>query len=178
MVLSKENFYNTLEFFRTLPVQVDSCDEGSFRHAYADASAGEEEKIVYLFRSAKPVPRLKGHSDVLYIGQTKRSIKKRYAPYAQILATSKANSLKFQYILSEFGPLRIAVAPYSLFGESLLEAEGQLLWWYFQNHCEYPPLNYTKTTCRNDVVLLGESNGIFGCQSSDLGLALAPEHQV
>ena len=41
---------------------------------------------------------------------------------------------------------------FSIFGDTLLKSEGQLLWWYFQNHCEYPPINYTQTTVRNDIV--------------------------
>lgn len=152
MVLTKENFDAAFALFRTLPVQINSCVESSFRLAYGDDSAGLERNIVYVFRSEKPVPRLKGHSDVLYIGQTKGTFRNRYLRYAQLHASSNANSLKFQHILSEYGPIRIEVAAYEHFGESLLLAEGQLLWWYFQNHCEYPPLNYTRTKVRNDAV--------------------------
>jgi hypothetical protein len=51
-------------------------------------------------------------------------------------ATTKANSLKFRYILENYGAISISIAPFSKYGESLQKAEGQLLWWYFQNHCE------------------------------------------
>lgn len=157
MLLTKENFYETLESFRTFPELISACNEAAFDQVYSAASAGTEKNIVYLFRSAKPVPRLKGESDVLYIGQTKGSFKRRYSPYAKLHATSKANQLKFEHILKNYGPIRIEVAHFGRFGSNLLEAEGQLLWWYFQNHCEYPPLNYSKTNCRNDEVVVEES---------------------
>jgi len=89
---------------------------------------------------------------VVYIGQTKGTFRQRYLASAGLHATSKANRMKFEHIVSHYGPIRITLAPYGQFGDSLLKAEGQLLWWYFQNHCEYPPVNYTKTKVRNDLV--------------------------
>lgn len=157
MLLTKDNFYEALERFQTFPESIATCDETAFRRVYGSPSAGIEKNIVYLFRSERPVPRLKGVSDVLYIGQTKWTFRKRYTPFAGLHATSKANRLKFQFIIENYGPIRIAAAPFEGFGKSLLEAEGQLLWWYFQNHCEYPPLNYTKTACRNDSVWVDEN---------------------
>lgn len=100
----------------------------------------------------KKIPRLNGFSDILYIGQTKQSFKNRYLKYAKHEASTKANKLKYQTIIDNYGAISIYVCDFSIFGDTLLKSEGQLLWWYFQNHCEYPPINYTQTTVRNDIV--------------------------
>ena len=152
MYLTAEEFYQTLGQFRALPERIASADEATFRRVYGQQEAGVERNIVYVFRAERPIPRLRGVSDVVYIGQTKGTFKKRYLPSAALHATSKANKIKFEHIVSHYGPIRIMLSPFSQFGDSLLKAEGQLLWWYFQNHCEYPPVNYTKTKVRNDVV--------------------------
>lgn len=152
MLLTAENFYETLSVFRTLPERINSVEEAEFRRVYGQEDAGIDKNIVYVFRTEKPIPRLKGESDVLYIGQTKSTFKQRYLPFAGLHATSVANRMKFEHIVSHYGPIRIALASFSKFGDSLLKSEGQLLWWYYQNHCEYPPVNYTKTKMRNDVV--------------------------
>lgn len=152
MVLTKDNLYEALDAFRVLPERLTSVDEATFKRVYGDDSAGIEKNIVYVLRTEKPIPRLKGESDVVYIGQTKGTFRQRYLPSAKLHATSKANRLKFGYIVENYGSIRIAISSHTPFGDSLLKAEGQLLWWYFQNHCEYPPVNYTKTKLRNDSV--------------------------
>lgn len=150
--MTAENFYETLETFRVLPERITSVDEATFKRVYGDKAASEEMNILYIYRAENPIPRLKGESDIVYIGQTKGTLKQRYFAHCGKLANSRANRLKFEHILSEYGPIRITVAPFGQFGSSLEKAEGQLLWWYFQNHCEYPPVNYTQTKVRNDVL--------------------------
>lgn len=137
------------EFYRFKEV-ISSCTEESFRKVYESDCASRYESIVYIFQSEHYFNRLKGESNILYIGQTKRTFKSRYAPYSKHHANSKANQLKFKYIIENFGPISVLVSDVSRFGSSLSSAEGQLLWWYFQNHCEYPPINYSKTRVRSD----------------------------
>lgn len=156
MILTAENFYETIDVFRQLPERINSADGATFRRAYGHEEARIEKNIVYIFRSERPIPRLKGESDIVYIGQTKGTFGQRYLSSAALHASSKANKMKFEHIVNYYGDIRITVASYTQFGDSLLKAEGQLLWWYFQNHCEYPPVNYTKTKVRNDVVFLDE----------------------
>lgn len=155
MVISKENFYEALnsEIFEINSEKIDSIDLATFKRVYGNESTSTEKGIVYIFRSDRPVPRLKWESDVLYIGQTSLTFKQRYLSSAKIFANSSANRLKFEHILRDYGAIRITLAPFEFFGSSPAEAEGQLLWWYFQNHCEYPPLNYTKTKNRNDFLV-------------------------
>jgi len=152
VLMTAENFYETLKSFRVLPERITSVDEATFKRVYGDKAASEEMGILYIYRTEKPIPRLKGESDIVYIGQTKGTLKQRYFVHSGKLANSRANRLKFEHILSQYGPIRITVAPFSKFGASLEKAEGQLLWWYFQNHCEYPPVNYTQTKVRNDIL--------------------------
>lgn len=151
--IDKNNFYTAIErLFTSFPEKITCVSEESFRRVYDSEHAKKTKNIVYLFRSEKNISRLKGESNIIYIGQTKDSFNKRYHPHAKLHATSEANSLKFSHIIENYGPISISVCDFSKFGESILQAEGQLLWWYFQNHCEYPPVNYTKTKIRNSVV--------------------------
>jgi hypothetical protein len=152
MSICKDNFYEAIDSFIRFPDIITRVTEENFKTVYDSESARQYKNIVYLYRSEKKIPRLVGESDIIYIGQTKTSFKTRYSRYAKLHATSKANSLKFEEIVKQYESISISVHHFSRFGKSLRLAEGQLLWWYFQNHCEYPPLNYTKTKIRNDIV--------------------------
>lgn len=152
MLLTAKNFYETLDKFRVIPEQITSVDEATFRRVYGHNEAAKEKNILYVLRTVKPIPRLKGKSDIVYIGQTKGTLRQRYLGSLKRLATTEANQMKFKHIVDKYGEIRITFEHYGQFGDSLLKAEGQLLWWYFQNHCEYPPVNYTKTKVRNKIV--------------------------
>jgi uncharacterized HAD superfamily protein len=154
MELNKNNFYQTLESFVSIPEKICNVTEESFRKTYASDEAKRKSNIVYLWRCEKNIQRLKGESNILYIGQTKHSFSRRYLPHAKLHANSQANILKFNHIIDNYGSISISICEYSKFGDTLQEAEGQLLWWYFQNHLEYPPINYTKTKVRNNFLIL------------------------
>ncbi len=151
-MIDSPNLHEVVKEFEILPGAIENVSTQAFQAVYGSPEAALAEGIVYLFLSAQPIPRLIGESRIIYVGQTKGSFKSRYFQYSRLHASSKANKLKFEAIIKEYGPITIAVCPFERFGSSLLEAEGQLLWWYFQNHCEYPPVNYTKTKVRNDAV--------------------------
>lgn len=99
------------------------------------------------------IPRLKGSSRIVYIGQTEKSLYTRHHSSSKIKAESKANSQKYNDIVNLYGPMSVYFLERTKLSPSnelsLLDLEGQLLWWYFQNHSEYPPVNYTKTKNRN-----------------------------
>ena len=69
-----------------------------------------------------------------------------------IEATEEGNKLKYSHIIKEYGPIRITYMPFEKYGETLEKAEGRLLWWYFLDHLEYPPVNYSGTPYHNDVL--------------------------
>ena len=151
-MIDSTNLYEVVKEFEILPGAIENVSTQAFQAVYGSPEAALAKGIVDLLLSAQPIPRLIGESRIIYVGQTKGSFKSRYFQYSSLHASSKANKLMFEAIIKEYGPITIAVCPFERFGSSLLEAEGQLLWWYFQNHCEYPPVNYTKTKVRNDAV--------------------------
>ncbi|KZY38608.1 hypothetical protein [Oleiphilus sp. HI0128] len=154
MELNHKYLSGDLTGFTELPGKIESITKDSFELVYGSAEASKYKEIVYIWAASKEIPRLSGKSRILYIGQTKNSIKSRYYKYANLHSTSKANNLKFNHIVSKYGPISIFVSPFRNFGNSLRQSEGQLLWWYFQNHLEYPPINYSKTKVRNDTVFV------------------------
>lgn len=151
-MITKHDLPSLVTKFERLPGQINELSRSAFENVYGSKVAAQAKNIVYFFLSSKPVPRLNGESCILYIGQTKTSFKSRYFRHANLHATSKANSLKFDMIIKNYGAIEIAFCDYRKFGDTLLGAEGQFLWWYFQNHGEYPPINYTKTKVRIDAV--------------------------
>lgn len=150
--LDFSHLHEEIRGFEHLPGSIDELSVEAFEAVYGSEDAAKAEGVLYVFLSQKPVPRLVGKSNILYIGQTKGSFKARRKKDAKLHATSKANSLKYGAIIKNYGPITVRVVDFKKYGETGQEAEGQFLWWYFQNHCEYPPLNYTRTKNRNDVV--------------------------
>jgi hypothetical protein len=139
--MTASSFYDLLEKrFTTFDVKITEHTEAAYGAAFACAEAGSRKGIVYLFRADRKVGRLVGASDILYIGQTKHSFQRRYERLASKLATINRN----KQALDAYGAIRLSTCDYGLFGDSLLAAENQLLWWYYQNHFEYPPFNYTR----------------------------------
>ena len=152
MIMDKDNFYKNIEvFFEKIEGKIEKVEELEFSKVFGSESASKNKNIVYLWRCENNIKRLKGESDIIYIGQTKQSFKNRYLTYAKKEATTKANKLKYEAIIEQYGAISIYVCDFSIFGDNLLKSEGQLLWWYFENHCEYPPINYTQTKIRNSI---------------------------
>ncbi|MGJ8682362.1 hypothetical protein [Paraglaciecola sp.] len=150
--LNYSDLYDEIEQFTTLPHQIDDVSVEKFKAVYGSEKASTSKNIIYFLLSEKPIPRVLGESRIIYIGLTKSSFKTRRYKDAKLHATSKANKLKYSAIIENYGAISVKVCDYARYGKTLAEAEGQFLWWYFQNHCEYPPINYTKTKVRNDVV--------------------------
>ncbi|MGM7318799.1 hypothetical protein [Idiomarina sp. ST10R2A5] len=146
------HLYDEISRFPKLPGSIDELSMKAFESVYGSEEAANAKEIIYVFLSHKPIPRLIGKSNILYIGQTKSSFKTRRLKDAKLHVSSKANSLKYAAIIKNYGPITVRVCDYRKYGNTHKEAEGQLLWWYFQNHCEYPPINYTQTKIRKDVV--------------------------
>ena len=159
MLITTDDFYAELDSFRVLPEQIHTANVDSFKRAYGQESANLDRGIVYVLRSKNPIPRLKGESDVIYIGMTKGTYRNRYLKHASLHATSAANKAKYRHILETYGPIRITIAPYNRYGPDLRTAEGQLLWWYFRHHCEYPPINYTQTQIRTNSIPKPQAEG-------------------
>jgi hypothetical protein len=126
-----------------------------FNRVTSTDEAKNAKNVIYIWQARNTIPRLKGKSNIIYIGQTKRSIFARHGN-SKIKATSEANTQKYNDIVRMYGAITISYIKLDDFDpenkSNLLNAEGQFLWWYFQNHSEYPPINYTKTKVRQAFV--------------------------
>ncbi|MGF1841608.1 MULTISPECIES: hypothetical protein [Vibrio] len=80
--------------------------ESQFKDLFGSSEASNAKSVIYFFRSVRPVPRLRGESDILYIGKTKQSIKGRYLQYAKHLATGSSGCF-YRYIIDNYGGLRL-----------------------------------------------------------------------
>ncbi len=160
MLINHKNFNQfIIEHFKCLPGEID-IQEGNdyllpedFNKVFHTIEAKNTKNVIYIWRCKDKIPRLKGKSNIVYIGQTKRSIFSRHGA-SDIKANSKANKQKYNDVVTQYGAITISYIKLSDFDTrddaNLLKAEGQCLWWYFQNHSEYPPINYTKTKIRNE----------------------------
>jgi len=124
-------------------VKIESLNSDAFLKAFTSEENEITGGIVYIWRTDKLIPRLKGESNIIYIGQTKQTFKQRYKRYAKTMVTDKLNVLKYGHIINTFGSISISIARFEDFGDTLHTAEARLLECYFLNHCEYPPLNYS-----------------------------------
>ncbi|MFC1507834.1 hypothetical protein ACFL5R_01180 [Pseudomonadota bacterium] len=129
--------------------------EDDFNQVFHSDEARKAKNVIYIWRTEKHIPRLKGESNIIYIGQTSKSLFKRHGS-SSVKVNSTANRQKYNDIIKKYGPISVSYLELKQFDPSektsLLKAEGQFLWWYFQNHSEYPPINYTKTKVRNNEV--------------------------
>ena len=107
-----------------------------------------KEKGVYVIRVGRPVPRIKGESDIIYIGQgvIQRRIQallRSYLPlpFRDYMNKHTAREL-FERVTSELN-LQPEIS-YVLLGQKSKELESRLLRDYCLSHIEPPPLNNTR----------------------------------
>lgn len=140
-LLDRTNFCESIiKYFTVFEVEIDASTSDAYRRAFNCSIAKESQNVVYMFRATREVPRLVGSSDILYIGQTKNSFSDRYGKFADKIGGLQRN----KHAVEKYGPIRLSACKFHMLGRTLLEAENQLLWWYYQNHFEFPPFNYTK----------------------------------
>lgn len=160
MIYTENNFDDLLDKFTEVGVITELTPQ-NFIDAFHSEESKKNKEIIYVWRTDQKVRRLKGESDILYIGKSVNSLAGRYTE-SEITNTevkTSNNLLKYEHILQNYGgKIKLFVLRLSQIDfkkpkskkDDLLYLEGQLLRWYFLNHCEYPPLNYTKTTVKND----------------------------
>ena len=148
----KNNFTCITQSIRKANNELTAND---FKNVFDSIQAKKSKDIIYIFMSKKKIPRLKGASKIIYIGQTKRTLHKRHSSSSNLKASSLANKQKYNDIIDNYGEIQVYYIERTKFNPiehhqqlSLQQIEGQFLWWYFQNHSEYPPINYTKTKIR------------------------------
>ena len=150
-----------LDNFKTLSNKIKiisgkTLSAESFKQVFGSSDAKLAKHCIYIWRTETKIPRVKGESNIIYIGKTNYSLKGRHYSSSELKASSVANKQKYNDIVNRYGPISIHYYSPDKFtphnSSELLRIEGQFLWWYFQNHSEYPPINYTKTKIRNNIV--------------------------
>lgn len=107
-----------------------------------------KEKGVYVIRVGRPVPRIKGESDIIYIGQgvIQRRIQALLRSYLPLPFRDYMNKHTarepFERVTSELN-LQPEFS-YVLLGQESKELESRLLRDYCLFHIEPPPLNNTR----------------------------------
>ena len=91
--------------------------------------------IVYVLKAERNIPRLKGESNIIYIGKTSRSLYDRYI--SNIWHEAKYFWPRYNYIISNFGHISIEI--YSTSAPEL--TESNFLYQYHHEHLELPPIN-------------------------------------
>lgn len=89
--------------------------------------------VVYVFKSERKVPRLKGFSNILYVGETKHDVWSRYS------VKNDTNNFwhVYQFAVINYGAITIDV----YVSDNHKETEKNFLEQYFQEHKELPPIN-------------------------------------
>ncbi len=107
-----------------------------------DSPEATIQSVVYTITANKPIPRLVGASNIIYIGQTKTSLKARYKRYAKTFSLDD-NWFKFTTIIQHYEDISFNFMEVSQ--ETLKETERKLLKEYFKKHAEYPPHNNARS---------------------------------
>ncbi len=115
--------------------KIDSTNKAEFIRQYR--SALEETRgvagVVYVFKTDCPIPRLKGSSNVLYIGETKHDVWSRYD------VESDTNDFwpVYSHTVSNYGAIVVDVYVSS----NHKVTEKTFLTQYYEAHNELPPVN-------------------------------------
>jgi predicted ATP-dependent endonuclease of OLD family len=113
--------------------------EEQFHSLFTSEDASKAINVVYVWRTEKPIPRLRGESDIIYIGKTKNSLRQRHARYASVEG-SGLNLKRYEFILKTYGSIWVEYLDYPNTVD-VHKKEQELLSEYFERHLEYPPLN-------------------------------------
>lgn len=133
---SFDSIISELPELRLLSEAVESVNdlEQAFERVFTCSEARSAKGIVYFFLSARPVPRVRSESRVLYIGKSNQSLSSRYGRYSKRLA-SGASGAFYSYVVDRFGPLSFAYI-----SSSDPKADEAIYFRkYRQIHMEFPP---------------------------------------
>jgi len=130
--------------------------------AWADWASGTVDQAprkpgAYAFRLARAerIKRLKGESDIVYIGATRkgrRTLRDRLRQHLRPRRDMKDPGVRLLRVVTEVGPLEIAWREFKNHSDAQWE-ERELLAQFADDHIELPPLNRQETGKRvSDVV--------------------------
>ena len=93
--------------------------------------------VVYFWKSERPIPRVIGESNILYIGQTSRTLCERHGDKRDFEIEVAYFNRFYSHVIKKYGPLSM---DFKAVG-SPKRAEWEELKNYYETHLEYPPLN-------------------------------------
>jgi hypothetical protein len=103
----------------------------------------------------QPLPRIKGQSDIVYIGSTKRGkrgIRQRLQQHLRVREGGVDTGYRLDRVVKEVGALEIAWLTCPTHDDALWH-EGELLSQYQSDHIELPPLNRQESGKKIQYVL-------------------------
>ncbi|MFT4928903.1 MAG: hypothetical protein ACI8WB_005023 [Phenylobacterium sp.] len=133
-IFFRVNMY--IDGIKMLPKTITSSGHlaTDFKELFSSEEAREAKGVVYFFMSEKPIPRVRGESNILYIGKTSQSLHKRYFRYCNKLA-SRASGKFYEYIVKNYGGISLGY----LVSDNPKVMEAEYFKKYHKAYLEYPP---------------------------------------
>jgi hypothetical protein len=142
-----DDLMNTNELFEKLGVSYETLDGRldslvredfvrQYRQFFKQERARKANRVVYIWSTQKPIPRLRNASNVFYIGQVVRNLSVRYLEWINT-ETKGGNWDRYRHIIEDYGPITLSFA----YHQTPKIAESSLLRYYFDQHLEFPPFN-------------------------------------
>jgi hypothetical protein len=95
------------------------------------------QNIVYFWKSETPVPRVIGESNILYIGQTSKSLNIRYGCKKDLDSEAYYFENVYQHVIQKYGSIFMEIRAV----DNPKYSEWEELNNYYSAHREFPPLN-------------------------------------
>jgi len=121
----------------TLPVVLNAVIKDKFKDQFKALLESSKDfcRIVYVFNSERPIPRLKGESTVIYIGKANGSLYQRYSSLIRIETDTYWD--RYKYIMEHYGIMSVDI--YKTDDPKI--TENNFLHDYHIEYMEAPPLN-------------------------------------
>ena len=122
-------------------MNITAVTEDEFRKQFRVVLQRDEcttiNNIVYFWMSENPIPRVSGESNILYIGQTSRSLNGRYSSKNDFEIEVAYFNRFYRHIIQKYGAVYLDVKE----AVNPKFSEWEELAKYYCTHLEYPPLN-------------------------------------
>jgi len=122
-----------------MKIKAKSLEEFSCQfNEFLDSELSRNEKgIIYIWKTDKPIKRVKGQSPIIYIGKTVNTFRNRYKNSKSINIEKKYFEKYYKYLIEVYGAISIEIIKCNNPGRQ----EWEYLMAYNCDHKEYPPLN-------------------------------------
>lgn len=125
-----------IENIQIIPIEVSVPESlvSGLKRIFGSKEAGDAKSVVYFFLSKRPVPRIKGESRIIYIGQTAGTLKQRWLPKIEKL-NSERNRAFYEHIIRSYGGLQVGY----IHSVDPKTDERAAFKKYMESHLEFPP---------------------------------------